>query len=57
MTGTLTLTFSYLADDKVFNNAPLGDHENLYLKGLSLNSGAGNPPQNDSNEVILPPNP
>jgi len=39
----------------VFSKAPLGDHENLYRKGLSLNSGAGKPPQNDSKEVIRPP--
>lgn len=46
--------FKYFADDIVFNKAPLGDQENLYLRGLSLNSGAGKPPQKDSKEVILP---
>lgn len=46
---------SYLADPTVFRSAPRGDQENLYLSGLSLYSGAGKPPQNDSNEVILPP--
>lgn len=33
----------YRADEIVFRRAPLGDQENLYRKGLSLNSGAGRP--------------
>ncbi|KAH9528880.1 hypothetical protein DERF_002788 [Dermatophagoides farinae] len=46
---------SHRAPDNVFNITPLGFQLNLYKSELSADSGAGIPPQNDLNDVILPP--
>ena len=34
----------------------MGDQENLYLRALSEHSGAGRPPQYDTNDFTLPGN-
>tara|TARA_B000000609_G_C24086196_1_gene300289 strand:- start:110 stop:274 length:165 start_codon:yes stop_codon:yes gene_type:complete len=45
--------FKYLAPSHPAKTTFLGFQVNLYPHGLSHDSGAINPPQNDLNEVIL----
>jgi hypothetical protein len=34
---------------------PLGDHENLYRRGLSAATGSGSPPQRETSSSTEPP--